>query len=142
MSVEKIKKITSLGASFLKRLVTVDDFNKKIDEINTALDNTGTGITVETDISANGGTQGTATALTATYNKVTTVGEADYAVKLPAATATTRVVVLNAAATAALHIFPSSGDNYEGLSDNSKVALEATSQLEVICFEDGIWTIL
>lgn len=85
-----------------------------------------------------GGGQADATALTATYNRVTTVATAADSVKLPSAVAGSRVVVFNKAASS-LNVFPSSGDAINALSADAAYALAATKGAEFICMVNGTW---
>lgn len=85
------------------------------------------------------GGQTNAVLLTATVNRVTTVGTAADSVKLPAALAGSRVVVFNKAAANSLNVFPSSGDAINALSANAAYALAATKGVEFICAVNGIW---
>lgn len=86
-----------------------------------------------------GGGQANAVALTATYNRVTTVAAAGDSVKLPAAKAGSRVVVFNKAATNSMNVFPSTGDAVNALSANAAYAVAATKGVEFVCCVDGTW---
>ena len=85
------------------------------------------------------GGQANAVLLTATVNRVTTVGTAADSVKLPAALAGSRVVVFNKAATNSLNVFPSTGDNINALAANAAYALAATKGAEFYCVVAGTW---
>jgi hypothetical protein len=85
------------------------------------------------------GGQTNAVLLTATINRVTTVGTAADSVKLPAAIAGSRVIVFNKAAANSLNVFPSTGDAINALSANAAYALAATKGVEFICSVNGIW---
>jgi hypothetical protein len=85
------------------------------------------------------GGQANAVLLTATINRVTTVGTAADSVKLPAATAGSRVIVFNKAATNSLNVFPSTGDNINALAANAAYALAVTKGAEFICTVNGTW---
>jgi hypothetical protein len=97
------------------------------------LSSTATGITAF----ATGG-QANAVALTATYNRVTTVGTAADSVRLPVATAGSRVVVFNKGANS-LNVFPATGGIVNALSANAAYALAATKGAEFICMVNGTW---
>jgi len=86
-----------------------------------------------------GGGQTNAVALTATYNRITTVATAGDSVKLPAAIAGSRTVVFNKAAANSLNVFPATGDAINALSANAAYALAATKGVEFICCVTGIW---
>lgn len=86
-----------------------------------------------------GGGQALATALTATYNRVTTVATAADSVLLPAAVAGTRVVVFNAAAANSMNVFPATGAAINALAANTAFAVAAGRGAEFVCCVDGTW---
>lgn len=86
-----------------------------------------------------GGGQGSATALTATYNRVTTVATAADSVRLPAAVAGSVVYVFNKAAANSLNVFPATGDAINALSANAAYALAATKGAQFVCMVNGTW---
>lgn len=85
-----------------------------------------------------GGGQTDATALTASYNRVTTVATAGDSVKLPAALVGSRIAVFNKGG-ASLDVFPSSGDAINALSADAAYALAATKGAQFICMVNGTW---
>ena len=85
------------------------------------------------------GGQANAVLLTATVNRVTTVGTAGDSVKLPAAVAGSRVVVFNKAAANSLNVFPGTGDAINALAANAAYALAATKGAEFYCVVNGTW---
>lgn len=84
-------------------------------------------------------TQVAATALTKDINRVTTVGTAGDAVKLPAATAGAKIIVKNAHATNSMGVFPSSGDKINALATDAVYALAATKAAQFFCAVAGQW---
>lgn len=86
-----------------------------------------------------GGGQASAVLLTATINRVTTVGTAADSVKLPPATAGSRVIVFNKAAANSLNVFPATGGFINALAVNTAYALAATKGVEFVCVVDGTW---
>ena len=72
-----------------------------------------------------GGGQGSATALTAKWHRITTVATAADSVVLPTATAGLSVIVINAAAANAVAVFPASGDVINALSANASISVAA-----------------
>ena len=86
-----------------------------------------------------GGGQADAVALTASFNRVTTVATAADSVKLPAAIAGARTAVFNKAAANSLNVFPSSGDKINALSADAAYALAATKGALFVCMVDGTW---
>ena len=96
----------------------------------TIQDTTGMKYSTTNSISAAGSTQGTGTALTTSYNVVTTVA-ASAGVVLPTATAGLICVVVNRGANA-LSVYPASGAAIDGASTNAAVlvGVNATSVYE------------
>lgn len=86
-----------------------------------------------------GGGQASATALTAGINRVTTVATAADSVRLPAAVAGTRVVVINAAAANAMNVFPATGEAINALSANTAISVAANRVIEFVCAVAGTW---
>lgn len=98
--------------------------------------------TVANSITARaGGGQGSATALTARFNRITTVATTGDSVKLPAAKAGASVFVFNKGANSA-DVFPASGDKVNALSTNAAYALAATKGAMFVCMVDGTWDTL
>lgn len=88
------------------------------------------------------GGQTNAIALTASYNRVTTVAAAADSVKLPAAVAGSRVVVFNKAAANSLNVFPATGDKINALAVNAAYAMAVTKGALFLCVVDGTWDTL
>ena len=84
------------------------------------------------------GTQTTAYALSATYNRVTTVATAGDAVKLPKAVNGSSFYVFNTSANS-MNVFPNTGDAINALSANAAYALAAGKGAEFICMVNGTW---
>jgi len=86
-----------------------------------------------------GGGQANAVALTASFNRVTTVASAADSVKLPTAVAGAQVTVFNKAATNSLNVFPATGDIINALSANAAYALAVTKGAIFTCVVTGTW---
>lgn len=86
-----------------------------------------------------GGGQASAVALTASFNRVTTVATAADSVKLPAAVAGAQVTVFNKAAANSLNVFPATGDAINALSANAAYALAVTKGAIFTCVVTGTW---
>ena len=87
-----------------------------------------------------GGGQGSALALTAQINRVTTVATAGDSVKLPAATAGAQVMVINAAASNSMDIFPATGEAIDALGTNIQYPLTVTARnVTFVCVTNGTW---
>lgn len=86
-----------------------------------------------------GGGQGSALALTARVNRVTTVGTAADSVALPAAIAGEEIIVINAAAANAMNVFPASGDSINALSANTALSVVANKAIMFVCAVNGTW---
>jgi hypothetical protein len=86
-----------------------------------------------------GGGQGSALALTKGINRVTTVAVAGDSVKLPAATAGSSVVVINAAAANAMDCFPATGEIINALSANTALSIIANKTVIFFCAVNGTW---
>ena len=74
----------------------------------------------------NPGAQGTATALTTSLNRVTTVAAAASGVKLPLAAGGLQITVINAHATNAINVYPFLGDQVNALGANVAFSIAAT----------------
>jgi hypothetical protein len=85
-----------------------------------------------------GGGQGSATALTAGYNEVTTVATAGDSVKLPTAAASTVVIVKNEGA-AAMNVFPFLGDTINDGSANAAYAVPAGATVTFVALNATNW---
>jgi hypothetical protein len=86
-----------------------------------------------------GGGQGSALQLAKQINRVTTVGTAGDSVKLPAAVAGMQVVVVNAAASNAMDVFPTSGEAINALSANTALSVAANKTVIFNCAVAGTW---
>lgn len=85
-----------------------------------------------------GGGQGSATAITAMINRITTSAAAGDSVKLPAATAGLFLVISNSGAAYA-NVFPASGDAIDALAINTAVSLPVGGRLTFTCSIAGTW---
>jgi hypothetical protein len=85
------------------------------------------------------GGQASATALTATINRVTTVATIGDSVKLPTSAVGMVIAVSNAAAANAMDIFPASGDIIDALAANTAVRVNAGTTLTFWCSVAGTW---
>ena len=86
-----------------------------------------------------GGGQGSATALTSMFNRVTTVATAADSVILPASAAGMCITVTNAAAANSMNVFPATGDAINALGANAAFALAAGKTAEFVCYTAGQW---
>lgn len=86
-----------------------------------------------------GGGQGSATALPAQINRVTTVASANDSVKLPTCKAGMQITVVNAAASNSMNIFPTTGDAINALSANTAIACAANKTMQFYAAKDGLW---
>lgn len=86
-----------------------------------------------------GGGQGSATALTASMNRVTTVASANDSVVLPASAPGLVITVANAAAANSMNVFPASGESINALSANTAFAVAANKAASFYCFNTGVW---
>lgn len=84
-------------------------------------------------------TQVAATAMTTTINRVTIVGTAGDAVKLPAAVAGKVVIVKNADAAEAVGVFPATGDAINAAAANAVYSLAALKGVLFFCAVAGTW---
>ena len=91
-------------------------------------------------ISAAGTTQGDATALTTTYNLITTA-TADQGVVLPDATTGKVCTVLNATLVN-VKVYPASSEQIDGLSVNIAKDLAPGSSYTLICASGSLWKTL
>lgn len=91
-------------------------------------------------IAAAGTTQGTATAITAQINDVTTGITGTTGVILPTpAAAGLRIFVRNGSASLSLRIYPHSGGNIAGTGVNAAIDIEFSTVLEFIAFDTTNW---
>lgn len=86
-----------------------------------------------------GGGQGSALALTARVNQVTTVATAADSVVLPAAVAGEEIIVINAAAANAMNVFPATGDAINALAANTALSVVANKAIMFVCAVTGTW---
>lgn len=83
------------------------------------------------------------TAITKTYNRVTTVANANDCVTLPVAYAGDRRVIMNKGGGNSLNIFPAnSSDKINALSGGAAYALASTKVVYLFCVVDGTWDTL
>jgi hypothetical protein len=93
-----------------------------------------------TAVAAAGTTQGTATALTAQINNVTTGIDGTAGVKLPTpAAAGLRIFIRNGSASLSLRIYPHSGGNIAGTGVDAAIEIEFATVLEFIAFDTTNW---
>ena len=88
-------------------------------------------------ISAAGADQAAATAMTSTYNVVTTA-TADQGVKLPDCAAGLEILILNDTANN-IKIYPSTGEAIDGGSANAAVDLGPATSLKLVCVSATKW---
>lgn len=86
-----------------------------------------------------GGGQGSALALTSMMNRVTTVGTGNDSVVLPTAVPGLSIVVINAAASNSMNVFPASGDAINALSANAAFAVAANKVATFYSTAAGHW---
>lgn len=86
-----------------------------------------------------GGGQGSALQLAKGINRVTTVASAADSVKLPAAVAGMHVIVINAAASNAMDVFPATGEVINALSANTAISVVANKTIAFWCAVTGTW---
>lgn len=72
-------------------------------------------------------------------NRVTTVASGNDSAQLPAAKAGRMRIVINAAASNALAVFPQPGEVINALSANSAFSLAANKTALFVCAVDGTW---
>jgi hypothetical protein len=72
-------------------------------------------------------------------HRVTTVGTAADAVKLPKAISGRVVIVINAAAANAMGVFPASGDAINALAADAVYSMAANKTALFVCAVDGTW---
>lgn len=127
------------------------DLNNQKDEVNNALNGTtavaitgtfsGVHTATATDaITAHaGGGQASATALTSTINRVSTVATAADSVKLPASAAGLYVMLVNGAATNSMQVFGSGTDTINDVATGTGVAQAAGVSAIYFCPVAGKW---
>ena len=102
-------------------------------QMNTSVDNL---------IANSGGVQAGATPLTASINRVATVGGAGYSVLLPASAPGMSLTVINAGANST-NVFPNAGgtgsEKVNALAANAAFALGAGKTVELVCCTAGQW---
>ncbi len=90
-------------------------------------------------VSSAGSDQSGATALTETFNNITTVGGSAQGVKLPTAAAGLTVIVANTTTTNC-NLYPNTSDTIEGGSANAAVTLPAKTTFTLTCKDATDWT--
>jgi len=93
---------------------------------------------VTASVSSAGTSQGDATALTETFNAITTVGSSSQGVKLPAAAAGLTIVVANTTSTDC-KLYPNTSDTINGGSSNVAVTLPAHTTFTLTCKDTTDW---
>ena len=86
-----------------------------------------------------GGGQATAILLTAAMNRVTTVGSSADSVRLPPSVVGLDVVVINAAASNSMNVYPATGEAINALSANTAFAVAANKVCTFYCCTAGTW---
>lgn len=132
--INKLAGVTAGTVTASKAVVV--DANKAVDTltVTTPIESVTNAITAHA-----GGGQASAVALTTTVNRVTTVGSAADSVKLPAATAGKRVVVINAAASNAMTVYPASGEVINALTADTGLSVAANKTIVFYCAVAGTW---
>jgi hypothetical protein len=72
-------------------------------------------------------------------NRITTVGSAADAVKLPKANPGAMIIVTNAAAANAMGVFPAPGDSINALAANAVYSMAANKTALFIAGANGVW---
>ena len=93
---------------------------------------------VTASVSSAGTNQGDATALTETFNAITTVGGSTQGVKLPSAAAGLTIIVSNTTTTDC-KLYPNTSDTIEGGSANVSVTLPAKTTFTLTCKDSADW---
>lgn len=91
-------------------------------------------------VSATGTVQGDATALTTTYNIVTSATE-DQGVKLSSAATGKQVTIVNAT-NAAIKVYPATGEVINSLSANAAKTVPAGATINLVCVSGTAWITL
>lgn len=86
-----------------------------------------------------GGGQASAVLLTATINRITTVGTAADSVKMPVSAPGMSITVSNAAAANSMNLFPQTGDQINALGANAAFAIAAGKTATLTCAVAGQW---
>ena len=86
-----------------------------------------------------GGGATSATQLTTAYNRVTVVATDLDSIKMLSAEVGVRVVIINSDSDQTVRVFPSTGQNFEGLAENVGYDLLAGTSMEAFCFTAGTW---
>ena len=90
-------------------------------------------------VSSAGSDQSGATALTETFNNITTVGGSAQGVKLPTAAVGLTIIVANTTTTNC-KLYPNTSDTIEGGSANAAVTLPAKTTFTLTCKDATDWT--
>lgn len=125
--------ITCIDSTGTKVTVT----EEQLAEIPDLTVGSGTGATGITAYA--GGGQASATALTKTYNNVTVVATDGDSVKLPDAVLGKRVVVKNSDSAQVLAVFPTTGDEINGLAANAAVGIPPGCERTFWGISTGAW---
>lgn len=86
-----------------------------------------------------GGGQTLAVLLTAAMNRVTTVASGNDSVLLPKSQVGLDVVVINAAASNSMNVYPQTGESINALAANTAFAVAANKVCTFYCCTSGIW---
>jgi hypothetical protein len=122
---------TKVWSAFYSKNINDNGASVTIDSL--LVQSTTAGITASTTQ-----TQGAATALLENINEIATVANASDAIKMPAAVAGLRIVIINNGANT-VQIFPASGDNFSGSAANASVTLASGSNVEFVAYNATVW---
>lgn len=86
-----------------------------------------------------GGGQGSGTLLTAMMNRVTTVASAADSMLLVGSVAGMQIIVINAAASNSMNVFPAAGEQINALGANTAFAVAANKTATFYCVTAGQW---
>lgn len=125
---------TALPVSFNSTTGSLQAFN--VDGTVSPVDDSGSAVTAITAFA--GGGQGSAVALSGSYNEVTVSATAGDSVKLPAAVAGKNVTVKNNGATA-IDVFPATGDSINTLAVNTAIRVAPGSTKTFSAVDTTVW---
>ncbi len=96
---------------------------------------------VDNMVAKAGGGQANAVLLTAAMNRFTTVASGNDSAKLPPSTGLIGIdiVVINAAASNSMNVYPATGESINALSANTAFAVAANKVCTFYCCTSGIW---
>ncbi len=87
-----------------------------------------------------GGGQSSATQLDAYDNLIGTVANTGDSVKTISAITDRRMKIRNKGANS-LNLYPQAGQQCEGYSATDPISIDAGNSIEIVCFDDGTWTL-